>query len=227
MRRNCYKLLIVTGLSLLAIAAGPVRADFQQVLPPAIVPLQLTNWNQFITIPKFDPTLGTLTLVTVKISANFEASILVENTGPSPSNINAVATVTVTPSPSPPVVWSLGPMVGGLASGAFVTANDGTLDFTGTDTASFGTSGTLMVTRSFSNPGDLGHFTAGFIGDNWSVNATGTGFVSVTSDSGNVHSQGQSKAGMQVDVTYHYIPEPTTLAFLTLGLGVMARRRRR
>lgn len=227
MRRNCYKLLIVTGLSLLAIAAGPVRADFQQVLPPAIVPLQLTNWNQFITIPKFDPTLGTLTLVTVKISANFEASILVENTGPSPSNINAVATVTVTPSPSPPVVWSLGPMAGGLASGALVTANDGTLDFTGTDTASFGTSGTLMVTRSFSNPGDLGHFTAGFIGDNWSVNATGTGFVSVTSDSGNVHSQGQSKAGMQVDVTYHYIPEPTTLAFLTLGLGVMARRRRR
>lgn len=227
MRRICYKLLIATGLSLIAIPAGPVHADFQQVLPPAIVPLQLTNWNQFVTIPKFDPTLGTLTLVTVKISANFEASILAENTGPSPSNINAVATVTVTPSPSPPVLWNLGPMAGGLASAAFVTANDGTMDFTGTDTASFGTNGTLMVTRSFNNPGDLGHFTAGFIGDNWSVNATGTGFVSVTSDSGNVHSQGQSKAGMQVDVTYHYIPEPATLTFLTLGLGVMARRRRR
>lgn len=227
MRPYRYKLLIATGLSLIAMTAAPSRADFQQVLPPAVVPLQLTNWNQFVTIPKFDPTLGTLTLVTVKISASFEASIVAENTGPSPSNINGVATVTVTPTPTPPVVWSLGPMAGGLASAAFVAPNDGTMNFTGPDTANFDTSGTLMVTRNFNNPGDLVHFTAGFIGDNWTVNATGTGMVSVVSDSGNVHSQGQSKAGMQVDVTYHYIPEPTTLAFLTLGLGVITRRRKR
>ena len=53
------------------------------------IPLQLTNWNENLTIPQFNPALGTLDSISIRFEVNIEGRIGVENTSPVPEVLQA------------------------------------------------------------------------------------------------------------------------------------------
>jgi len=59
------------------------------------IPLQTTNWNDTLTIPQFDPVLGTLNSVSIRFETNIEGSIGVENTSPNPQLLSATLRATI------------------------------------------------------------------------------------------------------------------------------------
>ena len=50
------------------------------------IPMQLTDWNSSVTLPKFDPEMGTLTGVDLKSVLNLSQGISIENKNSRPSN---------------------------------------------------------------------------------------------------------------------------------------------
>jgi hypothetical protein len=50
------------------------------------IPMQLTDWNSSVTLPKFDSEMGTLTGVDLKGLLNLSLGITMENKNPKPAN---------------------------------------------------------------------------------------------------------------------------------------------
>jgi hypothetical protein len=52
------------------------------------IPMQITDWNSSVTLPKFDPEMGTLTGVDIKGVLNLSQATLVENMNNKPANFS-------------------------------------------------------------------------------------------------------------------------------------------
>lgn len=191
------------------------------------LPSTITNWNDFLTVAKFNPALGTLTQVNIFLDGDVSGTAKYESQDGSASviSLNLQATITLQ-KPDLSFLVDVVPLANVVDN---ATAFDGIIDFGGTSGNTFNNlSGNASDSVSLTTPVDLALFTgpgsisfpAAAVG---SSNATGAG---------NLISQFSSFAGAGVEVEYIYdeavVPEPATLALTSLALlGLALNRRKR
>lgn len=206
------------ALAVLAIvaAATPARADSETFTDS--VSIQPTNFTASVSIPRFDPSLGTLTSIdftlmgTVLGTAKFES----EDAAPSTVITNLQATIKL----ERPDLSTVTVVLPTVTTSTSVTAFDGVVDFGGTSGRTF-TGQTSSATSSISSPpplSDLLLFT-GLTNIVLPVLATGT---STGSGNGNLDLSFRTNASAVVTVTYNYtplraVPEPSSFALIGLG----------
>lgn len=212
-------LAALMGAVSLGAGAGVARAD--QISFMDTVPLQPTNFNSSVTIPKFDPNLGVLTKVIFKLDGHVEGTAKFESLDSEPAVIDMelAAQITLQRPDMSTLVVSL-PLV---MTSDNATAFDGLVDFDGTSGKTYaGLMADDLEMAMTMDPGDLALFTG--VGDiSLPVLAMG---ASTGSGAGNLLLQFNTSASAGVMVTYCYIPEPATVALCGVGaLGFIRRRR--
>lgn len=159
-----------------------------------------TNQSQILSLPQFNPSLGTLTGIDISVSGHITSDIKVENLDPSPATITGTVAGTLSVSA---LDFNLLITTSSTNQTFNASAFDGTLDYAGTSGKDFGS-----VTVPGSNAASLSSAQA-------LADYTGTGSVVVTegaqasstaSGGGNLSASISSLGGSTVTVTYHYIP---------------------
>lgn len=187
-----------------------------------------TDWTSTLSVPKFNPALGTLTNINITLTGTVLGNVMVESMSASPANVttNLAASLTLTRPDSTTLLVSFPAFT---ATQAF-TAYDGTLDFAGTSGITYAAINSSQTAFVSTPPPatDLSLFTgSGTI----SLPISAHGASSVTG-SGNLVAGFQTRAAAMLQIDYIYdaiaVPEPTALALLGLGvIGAGMRRRRR
>jgi hypothetical protein len=184
------------------VLAGQAWAGTATVQFSDSVPLTTTNWNRTVTLPQFDPSLGTLISVTLTLDGRIEGSAAVESNDSSPITITTQFKADITLArPDNSVLAVVIPQVNNVAN---LAPSDGTLDFAGPSGMTFAN---LMQSaqQSVTSPppaSDLVLFTG--VGNIiLPVTAMGT---SQAVGSGNVTTQFATKAAAIVTVVYLYNP---------------------
>jgi len=201
---------IRTSFAALALAASAITASAQTqtVCFTDAVPLQPTNWTSTVSIPKFNPNLGTLQSISFQLTGNVQGTARAESldAGPTIVNTSFSANITLTRPDLTPLVVTL-PLAN--FSDSF-TAYDGVLDFAG---ASGTTHAGINVTDTQSQVSpppvsDLALFTGA---GNIILPVTANG-ASIATGAGNLITQFQTDAAAGVQVCYVYLPNtPPTI----------------
>lgn len=216
-----FLILAVTGLCPLANAA---TVSFFQDFGPASIGSPLFS----VTLPKFNPALGTLTKVTLTLNGQTSGStLLFDNEAASPGTVSLQVGTTITATSS--FLSALVATPAQTASGS-VTADelmDGSGDFTGPDSLSLiGGSGTDTDFNSSTAPGVLSAVTGpGTI----SVDLSNSIFTSSSTSGifGPVSpTAGTFSGNVTVEYEYNLVPEPSSALLGGLGLLALMRRRR-
>ncbi len=222
-------LAVVASGSVAAFAvAGNASAAILTESFSATVPLQNTNFNTSVALSHFDPSLGTLQMVTIGLAGVVQGNASAESLDASPAtvNLNLGASITATG----PVALSVN--VTPVNMQVFnASAFDGVIDFAGTSGIAF-TNVTGSDTDSSmltAPPADLSPYIGlgnVIIGIGALGNSSGSG-------AGNLITQFQTQAGAEVTITYKYdtgttsTPEPATLlGLMAFGAAGIASRRK-
>jgi hypothetical protein len=115
-----------------ALAIGLVSASAHagQICTTVSFPSTHVNWNQTVSIPRFDPALGNLSQVSVSISTTMTGSMGVEDPDPTPSQVTSTVSLDCTVHrPDNSTFVSVSPAISFIDN---FTAYDGTIDFRGT-----------------------------------------------------------------------------------------------
>ena len=72
---------IVSAIVLSIVMGSAALADSVSYLTTTPILVEATDWTKSLSFPKFDPSLGTLTSVTLALSGGIETTIVVKNTG--------------------------------------------------------------------------------------------------------------------------------------------------
>jgi hypothetical protein len=162
---------------------------------------QIFGYTTSFTIPKFNPSLGTLTSIVFNLQGSETASQKFESLDAGPSVITATTTGTMTlfrPDNTTLVVTA--PQVVNVFNAA---AFDGTIDFAGASGATFvTTSSTSSDTSSSSSPADIALFS-GLGTISLPVSATGSAGAS---GAGNLLNQFNTTGSTTAIVTYTFTP---------------------
>lgn len=188
---------------------------------------QLTDWTgntTFLRFPQFNPSLGTLTSVSLSLTGNITSTLTVTNLGNSTSNGNDSTTCMLSITDASGVITGLAPQItipttlwayGPLAA-------DG-----GNATSIPALTGNGSYTNSFGNASVLAEFTGT---GNISLPAGTYTFTTLQNHGGNSLDAQVTDATLTGNVTYTYtaVPEPTSVTLLVLGgaVALMQRRRR-
>jgi hypothetical protein len=191
-------------LACTAFAPGFASAD--QVCHTATISSATTNWNNSLSVPKFDPNLGVLTAIQFTLTGTETGSAEAESLDAQPSTVtlNFQCTLTLTRPDNSVIVIAI-PLQ------TFVdhfTAFDGTIDFRGTSGATHANIN-VSDTQSANSPppaSDLVLFTGpagnpGMI--SLPITAAGT---SNASGAGNLITQFNQAASASLSVCYTYTP---------------------
>lgn len=183
------------------------------------IPLQPTNFSTTVSIPKFNPALGTLISIQFTLSGNVQGSANAESLDASPSIVNTQSSANITLTrPDLTVLVVTTPIAN--FSDAF-TAFDGAIDFAGTSGVSHTGINVSDSDSAISPPPvtDLALFTgAGNIV--LPVTAVGT---SQANGAGNLITQFSTSAAASVEVCYTYeVNTPPVFTEPTCGSTYMA-----
>lgn len=183
------------------------------------IPLQSTNWNGTVSIPKFNPALGTLQTIQFTLSGNVQGTARAESLDASPTIVNTTFSANLTLTrPDMSVIVVTIPIAN--FSDSF-TAFDGTIDFGGTSGITHPGINASDSDMATSPPpaSDLALFTG--VGNIvLPVNAMGS---SIATGSGNVVTQFTTMAQCTVDVCYTYeVNTPPVFTEPTCGATYMA-----
>lgn len=156
---------------------------------------QLTDWSLTNSIPKFDPSLGTLTNVSVSVAASANTALYFESLDTATRTVSAGSIVTASAS-----VASLTALTTVMnAHTQSVSANDGVLDYGG--------SGGFSVQKDSSAAGANSTTTvAPFVGAGTIPLIVGTAAVGIYEGPGDYYFFVQTYASAMVTVTYEFSP---------------------
>lgn len=183
------------------------------------------NGGEVVSLPQFNPALGTLTGVIVNITGSFQTVLSLTNSGSQPANVTLTGGADITvdiPSGSVVTLMPRNTVTGIVGMG---------------DSGVFTATGSENTSATFADPLLNPYIGTGFVG--FMTNAVGQNTVSV-SGSGSISSSFTSTATTSVSITYQYqpaiagdtfvTPEPSALAVwagvgLVLGSFMLLRRR--
>lgn len=167
----------------------------------ATINQSITNWSKGLSLPQFDPALGTLTSVQITSAGTFLSDIAFESKDSGASVISATVSGNLTLN-GPGVLSLLTSIMGAnqsFSAGAF----DGVIDFAGTsghDFANGSASGSNSITLT--DPSVLNSYI-GLGSVSFTDSAVAT---SSASGAGNLITQISTQAGAQVNIVYTYTP---------------------
>lgn len=213
---------VLAVVAVVALSAVPV-AKADSIMFSDNVSLQSTNFTSSVSVPKFDPMLGTLNKVTLKLAGHVEGMAQFESLDADPATIDMqLAAQIVLQRPDMSMLVVTLPLIMTTDN---VLAFDGVIDFGGTSGKSYPMlSADDMNTVMTMSAMDLALFTGP---GNIMLPVVATG-ASTGSGAGNLLLQFATSASANVMVTYDYtVPEPTTAGLLGLGAVAAMRRNRR
>lgn len=214
--RSSNILLGATCLATSALAGAPT---INTQCHTAGVPLQNTNWSSSVSVPKFNPLLGTLQSISFKITGEVQGSIKAESLDAQPTVINSQlgATMTLTRPDLSVIVVTL--PVANFSDP--VTAFDGMIDFMGTSGV---THANLVATDSdmVVSPPPLSDLVL-FTGVGNITLGVSAAAVSTASGPGNVVTQFSTMGKADVEVCYTYeVNQPPEFTQPTCQTTIMA-----
>ena len=195
------KSLLLTAA--LVAVSGLARAD--ELCFGASVPLQTTSYSSSVTVPKFNPALGTLTGVRIQLASTILGDPAVENQDAQAAQtiLTFCADVRVR-RPDNTIVALVVPVAQFFDS---LAAFDGTVDFAGTSGVTHaGATASSQTLMTLSAPGDLALFAGplnGFATITLPVDAQNTAFAQAPAGSTIALPQ---QASIAVSVCYVYTP---------------------
>lgn len=211
---------LLTAVCILILIALLGCADAAQLTYTRNIPLSTTNWANSISVPKFDPSLGTLDGITFTLAGHVEGTARLENLETIPANITVnLSALLKMMRPDTSVIVVTIPVV---SVTELIPEFDGVVDFAG---LSGRTHENLAADHSetvvspppasdlilFSGMGDI------------ILPVSAEGFSS-GSGAGNLLLQFNTLASAEATVTYDYtaVPEPSGLLALLTGIGGLA-----
>lgn len=210
-----------------ALAISPAALNADEVSFSDTVPLTQTNWKKTVTLPKFDPSLGTLTSVLLKLTGEVSGTASVESKDPSPTMVTATFTADISlMRPDMSVLMAVLPSEAiTLPLGSY----DGVIDFAGPSGRVLPeVKKELFESHYMASPLSLPDQSL-FVGAGefmslpvWAVGR------SRGSGSGNLVMLLHTDAAATAEVTYFFqpIPEPSVAGAMLLGMLMIHRRRR-
>jgi hypothetical protein len=190
----------------------------QTLVRTASLPLSDTDFNQTLTIPKFDPALGTLTSVQIQSQVTIQSRVRAENLGPTvQTGVTASVHATVTLSGPGIPSGSLDPNLSIDVGPATLQPNDGSNptttvggvvivlpDFSGPDTQDFGTkTNSSIMTTTLTDAASLAAYTGT---GNVSLTAAAQAVNSNTGDANVAFDFKTQAAESALSVIYTFIP---------------------
>jgi hypothetical protein len=212
------KLLRVAVLSAFVLAAPSLVRAGTIVTPPSTVLLTPTDWptGETLSFPQFDPSLGTLTSVTLDLSGSLNTTITatnVDGSNTSSGTANAQVQFSVQDLGSnltvPQLTLTSPGFTYSLLPGQSISS--GPLTQSGTSS------------NTYTNPAVLDEFTGlpGNLGTN-SLSASTYTLALIAVHGGNTYPSQVTAASLTGTVTYTYTAVPEPSAFALLGAGVAA-----
>lgn len=215
--KQLTSLLAVTSL-LAACATTASAATSGPFTTSTPISFTLTDWTSTLSFPQFNPGLGVLNSVQLDFTSTLRTTLTVENNAASSSSGTAKTEIQVTVQDAgnnliAPEIDLLSPVFGySLAPGASLT------------------SPLLTQTGSSSDLYTLAAILAEFTGaGNITLNASTFSQTLLANTGGNTAASQVSDASLTGTVTYTYsvVPEPSTVALLSLAALPLLRRQRR
>jgi len=214
---------LLIGLSSIALNANAATTVQMGTITNGPVPSASFPLTTPFTFNQFDPSVGTLTSVTLTIAAEASADVIGDNESGNDATFTASLNGSV--SATIPAFINAVAVLSQSAGPVGVDAdNDVAADFIGTDANDFGTIASANSDSDFATTGltaFIGTGTiAGLVSDNqtWGVSGGGDAVTLVTNS--------QSSTVWTVVYTYDAVPEPSTALLGLIGLLGLARRRR-
>jgi plastocyanin len=174
-------------------------------------PTSPTNWSGTMTLPQFNPALGTLTAVQLTVEGYVQGDVRYENTGPNPAVISATHSVTISLQlPNNQTIYDIPT----TTKTETVPEFDGVADFGGPSGRTFTITATRVVSQLLVAPAEI----APFLGTgNVTINATATG-ISFINGPGNLNALLQAQAASVVlAIVYYYDTPGIDIVKLTNG----------
>lgn len=178
-----------------------------------------------VSLPQFDPALGTLTGVELYLEAEaFSGTIIWDNESDTITHVSLGIGATVTADAPESLTIIVVPLQEGEADVPIDNEpNDGDADFAGTDT--------LIVTGNTGSDSDSASpSTLGAYIGTETFDVTISSVLETTTSTSGGDGECQTTAGQydgKVTVEYTYVPEPATLSLIGAGLGALLLRRKR
>lgn len=165
------------------------------------IPMQITDWNSSVTLPKFDPEMGTLTGVDLKSESNLSRDISLENMNNNSANfaLFLMGGLLIELPNSESISQNVNQSFEGRLSGF-----DGSKDYSAP--SGLNKSEVIAVEPAFKSYFAIDDFKASFVGEK-AVLPVMTSFSTQVQSSGSASSRVTLKAGASVCITYTYEPK--------------------
>ncbi len=218
MRQWKFKAVSTTILAFIFFGLGCDRVQAETVSYTDTIPLTATNWDQQLTLPRFDPAVGVLTEIEFLLTGKVNGTAKIENLDAASATVTAQSYATVRlQRPDGTFITMATPIA---SRSARLATFDGIIDFAGgSGTIISGIDGIDISERTvLTAPTDLVAFTGA---DEIALQVNTTG-ASNASGAGNLGLSFSTLVSAAITVTYHFEQPAIALVKATNGFDANA-----